>query len=90
LEFYADPKEKNSKLADSSASIKAFKDRSSAYVGLERQLKANSAAQKSMVLRKKLTDIVTKMQVMEKNMIFLNKYMTRFDSLMPCLAARCD
>lgn len=90
LEFYADPEEKKGKITDSSQALEEFKDRSSAYIGLERALKGDSASQKSRVLKNKLNSILSRMHGMETNMVTLNNYMTKFDSLLPCLIGKCD
>jgi len=73
-----------------SAEIENFKNRSSAYAGLEAYLKSTSATKKNTVLQNKLNKILLGMSGMESHMLYLSKYMQEFDNLLTCQIWKCD
>ena len=87
LEF-AEPASTDGESTESAKFIENFKNGSSAYVGLERLLKAISGTKKNTVLQNKLKSILTGMHGMEKHMTYLRKYMETFDQRLTCQIAK--
>lgn len=74
----------------SSKTIETFKNQSTAFIAVERELKACNGRKKTSALTNKLSSIIEKMLAMEDHMELLKANMFKFDSLWPCPAAKCD
>ena len=70
--------------------LAAFKQRSKAFIGLERDLKVINGEKKNRALQNKLASILNKMLAMESHMELLKQHLFKFDALLPCLADKCD
>ena len=75
---------------DSSEATESFRNKSSAYIAMERALRANSAEKKNRALKNKLSSIINKMHAMEGHMELLKSHIFKLDSLLPCYPAKCD
>ena len=70
--------------------LESFKQRSKAFIGLERDLKVNNGEKKNRALQNKLSSILNKMLAMESHMELLKQHLFKFDAMLPCLATKCD
>ncbi len=83
-EFAESPEESSSEATES------FRNKSSAYIAMERSLKACSSEKKNRALKNKLSSIINKMHAMESHMELLKSHILKLDSLLPCYPAECD
>ncbi len=70
--------------------LESFKQRSKAFIGLERDLKVDNGKKKNRALQNKLSSILNKMMAMESHMELLKQHLFKFDAMLPCLATKCD
>ena len=82
-----DPTKEGSK---SSKEVEAFKNQSTAFIAVERSLRACGGEKKNSALQNKLSSIIDKMLAMEGHMELLKANILKFDALLPCYSEKCD